>query len=123
MRRPRFVVFLVAAAVAAALYDLWITSVALRAGSFGVSSLRVLETLMYLICARGLWMLRPWARMLAMAYLAYLLITFIIWGVRGFGAPELFSVMAWQILVLPVLTFCFMYLYNGRRYFPASPRN
>ena len=119
MRRPRFVIFLAAASVAAAVHGLSGLAIWPTVGAW----LALLETVAYLGTAWGLWMLRPWARILAMVYLGYLLLSFLLWGVRGFGEPGVVTIMAWQIMVLPVLTFCFMYLYNGRRYFHAVARH
>ncbi len=114
MRRPRFVTFMVVAALGAAAFNISRLAADRLAGP---------EAALYLVASWGLWSLKPWARMLAMAYLGYLLVSFLLWGVRGLGGHELFTVMAWQILVLPVLTFCFMYLYNGRRYFTSAPQD
>jgi hypothetical protein len=68
------------------------------------------------VTALGLWRMRPWARWLAMGVLGYLIATFLIWGVRG-GRADVGDVMLWQMLVLPFLTFGFMYLQRGGRYF------
>jgi hypothetical protein len=67
--------------------------------------------------AVGLWRLRRWARMLAMGYLGFLLASFLLWGLGGVGAREAVSVLVFQVCGLPFLTFSFMYLYGGGRYF------
>ena len=67
--------------------------------------------------AVGLWHLRRWARMLAMGYLGFLLASFLLWGLGGVGAREAVSVLVFQVCGLPFLTFSFMYLYGGGRYF------
>ena len=128
-RRPRCVMVLVGVAVALVGYEAF--SILLRPLAayqqvwFGLHfygqaarALSVAHIVVYAVGAWGLWHLRPWARKAAMAYLVYLLASFIIWGVRRDDISEgAFYVMAWQLSVLPVVTFCLMYLYNGVRYF------
>ena len=75
------------------------------------------HVVVYVLGAWGLWQLRPWARKAAMVYFAYVILSFLIWGVRGYGSEGVLYVMAWQIFVLPLVTFCLMYLYRGERYF------
>jgi hypothetical protein len=126
--RPRFVVALALAATVVGIVEL--------AGIFG----RPLESyeqvwfgyqfygksarlaaiphvVLYLVGAWGLWQLRSWARMGAMAYLAYMLVSFVIWGVRDHASEGVRYVMAWQIFIVPFVTFCFMYLQRGAKHF------
>ena len=84
-------------------------------------TITVLEPVAYLVTALGLWRLRPWARWAAMAYLALVVTTFLFVGVAAGEGKRATAVLLWQVSVVPFATFCFMFLYNGRRYFtPAS---
>jgi len=77
----------------------------------------LVDIAIYMVGAAGLWMLRPWARTGAMVYLLYLLVSFVIWGVRDSSGRGVFAIMAWQMFVLPFITFSLMYLQGGARYF------
>ncbi len=81
------------------------------------------HVVLYLAGAWGLWQLRPWARIGAMAYLAYMLASFVIWGVRDHASEGVRYVMVWHIFVVPFVTFCFMYLQRGGRYFGQRSGN
>jgi hypothetical protein len=84
--------------------------------------LAVAEPGAYLATAVGLWRLRPWARVVAMAYLAWVIVSFLFFGVAATDGRRATAVMLWQISVVPFATFCFMFLYNGARYFTATER-
>jgi hypothetical protein len=77
----------------------------------------LVDIAIYVAGAVGLWMLRPWARTGAIVYLLYLLVSFVIWGVRDSSGRGVFAIMAWQMFVLPFITFSLMYLQGGARYF------
>lgn len=128
--KPRFVVALCLVAVAIAVAEL----VELFASStedyghvwFGIELAGtwarvagIADIAIYLVGAVGLWLLRPWARLGAMAYLLYLLVSFVIWGVRDAGGHGVLVVMAWQMFVLPFITFSLMYLQRGASDFGA----
>ncbi|MEE8311135.1 MAG: hypothetical protein V3R77_02680 [Candidatus Binatia bacterium] len=70
----------------------------------------------------GLWLLRPWARLAGMGYLGFLLASFLLWGLGDGHGREPGYVLAWQLCVLPFLTFSFMFLYGGGRYFIGRAR-
>jgi hypothetical protein len=122
--RPGFVVGIVLASFAAFAFETWaavagaterfVLGVWLHGGAARLASLVHAGTCA--VAAYGLWRMRPWARLLAMGVLGYLIATFLIWGVRG-GRADVGTVMLWQMLVLPFLTFGFMYLQRGARYF------
>ena len=136
--RPRFVIVLAAAAVLAAGATLARLPSALgdepsRRLVFGhdlggptAAMLIVLESTAYLVTAVGLWQLRRWARVVAMAYLALVIVSFLFFGVSAGDGRRATAVMLWQLTVVPFATFCFMFLYNGARYFgrdaaPGTP--
>jgi hypothetical protein len=75
------------------------------------------HVVIYWVGAWGLWRLRPWARIGAMVYLAYLLASFLIWGVRDYGSEGVVYVMGWHAFIVPFAVFCFMYLQRGAKYF------
>jgi len=81
----------------------------------------LIDIAIYLTGAIGLWALRPWARAGAMVYLVYLLVSFVIWGVRDAGGRGVLVVMAWQMFALPFITFSLMYLQRGAAYFGVRP--
>jgi hypothetical protein len=126
--RPRYVVALVSGAAAIAVYQvclLFDDGTAARIvwpGVFAVGGISRAAALVHAsVCsmgAWGLWHLRPWARLLAMGYLGALIASFLVWGLRG-GDEDLAAMMAWQMLVLPLLTFGFMYLQRGAQHFRA----
>lgn len=80
----------------------------------------------YLGGAWGLWHRRPWARLVAIGYLGYLLASFTIWGVRDFQAQGLAWLLLWYAFLLPFCCFSLGFLYRGKRYFdqgrPRVPR-
>ena len=132
--RPRFVVVLVLAAVLAAIADLTELPVALQAqvyrrGLFGAAvdgtaarAVTVIEPLVYIAVAAGLWRMRSWARTLAMAYFALVIASFLFFGVSASDGKRATAVLLWQISVVPFATFCFMFLYNGGHYFADASR-
>lgn len=69
------------------------------------------------IVGHGLWRLKAWSRIAAMAYLAFVLVSFLLVGVKAYRGGRVVAVMMWQMFVLPFVTFCFMYLYGGKRSF------
>jgi hypothetical protein len=130
--RPRFVVVLAVAAVLAGLTALADFPSALgadvyRRGLLGTviegtaaRAVTLLEPVAYLATAVGLWRLRPWARHAAMAYLALVVVAFLFVGVAAGEDKRATAVLLWQVSVVPFATFCFMFLYNGRRYFSSG---
>lgn len=132
--RPRFVVVLSFAAMLAAVAALSELPVALgaqvyRRALFGAAVdgtaarvVTVIEPLVYVAAAAGLWRRRPWARMLAMAYFALVIASFLFFGVSASDGKRATAVLLWQISVVPFATFCFMFLYNGARYFTDASR-
>jgi len=126
--KPYFVVALCVVAVAVSAYDLFRL---LTVPVDGFESMwlgfvlhgqparlaAVAHVAVCLVGAWGLWRLRSWARIAAMGYLAYVLASFILWGVRGMHGDGVMVVMAWQMSVLPFATFCFMYLQRGAEHF------
>lgn len=131
--RPRFVVvlclvaWLVAALeLAGTVVDLPLRDgpVALVGRRFGGDLARLLpvvESLALCAGAWGLWNLRPWARVAAMAYLAAVILSFLFLGV-GTGHDRPAWSLLWQVTIVPFATFCYMFLYNGRRHFGADAR-
>ena len=129
--RPRFIVILVAAAVVAALFAIarwpvaWSDALyARRILGFEVVGApariaTLIEPLLFLAVAVGLWLLRPWARGVTMAYLAYVIVAFLFFGAGPTDGRRATAVMLWQVSVVPFATFCFMFLYNGARFFRA----
>lgn len=127
-RRPPFVVALVLGAVVVAVYEatVFLSDGAARnvwpgvfvQGAAGQAA-ALLHTSVCAAGAWGLWQLRAWGRWLAMAYLGSLITSFLLWGLRG-GDEDVAAIMAWQMFVLPLLTFGFMYLQRGARYFHAA---
>jgi hypothetical protein len=127
--RPRFVVALVLAAALLAAYEAWSALAApsmayerFWAGYRMTGAVARAAALAHLavcaVAAWGLWHMRRWARLLAMGYLAYLVGSFLFWGLRGAGDHEdPMAVMLWQLFVLPFLTFGFMYLQRGAKHF------
>ena len=126
--RPRFVASLclaawiaVAVELAAILLLPFDTLTVPVLGAVLTGPVAVLALLVHAACqstiALGLWRLRHWARMLAMGYLGFLLASFLLWGLGGVGSREAVSVLVFQVCGLPFLTFSFMYLYGGGRYF------
>jgi hypothetical protein len=85
-------------------------------------TLAVSEPAAYIATAVGLWRLRSWARVVAMAYLAYVIVSFLFFGVAATDGRKATAMMLWQISVVPFATFCFMFLYNGARYFAGTER-
>lgn len=125
--RPRFVVFLSVAAATVAVAELAFAisadGMAERAWAgravYG-SAARAAALANALVCsfgAWGLWRLKGWGRNLAMGYLAFVLVSFLLWGAQADAEHELVYTMGWQMFVLPVVVFCLMYLYNGEKYF------
>jgi hypothetical protein len=130
--RPRFVVALVLAAIAVALYDagtaafasqdyerLWLGQ---RIGGAPARLVALANVALCGVAAWGLWRMRPWARVLAMLYLGYVIGSFLIWGLGGSGGEDLASIMLWQMFVLPLLVFGLMYLQRGGKYFRPPAR-
>ncbi len=125
--RPRFVVVLAVAAGLAGLFQFVVAFAPQGAGELAWigplldnSGARMWPAVYGLLCwvgAWGLWRLRRWGRNLAMAYLVFVLASFLLWGIRAGSDHELAYVMGWQMFVLPFVVFCLMYLYNGERYF------
>lgn len=126
--RPPFVVGLCVAAVAVAAIELVYLALApsasVVASALGVRLVGRPAQVVVLAHAAvqiavgcGLWVLRPWARLAAMGYLGYLLASFLLWGLGGGHGRDAWYMLAWQLCVLPFLTFSFMYLYRGGRYF------
>jgi hypothetical protein len=132
--RPRFVSVLTVTALLAAA-----ASLADLAGAFSATPhpprlfgfemptplawiLAIAEPAAYVATGIGLWRLRPWARFVAMAYLAYVIVSFLFFGVAATDGRKATAMMLWQISVVPFATFCFMFLYNGARYFAATER-
>lgn len=132
--RPRFVSVLTATALLAAAASLADLARAFAATAdpphllgFEIPTplawiLAVAEPAAYIATAVGLWRLRPWARAVTMAYLAYVIVSFLFFGVAATDGRRATAVMLWQISVVPFATFCFMFLYNGARYFDATER-
>jgi hypothetical protein len=130
--RPRFVIVLAAAAVAAAIVAAVRWPDVLSDASYArrilgidligmpAKSLALAEPIFFLATAIGLWLLRPWARVAAMGYLAYVIVAFLFFGIGPTDGRRATAVMLWQISVVPFATFCFMFLYNGTRYFRRS---
>jgi len=85
---------------------------------FGGDSARLLPVAeSFALCAGawGLWKLRPWARIAAMVYLAGVILCFLFLGV-GTGRDRAAWSLLWQVTIVPFATFCYMFLYNGRRH-------
>lgn len=131
--KPRFVVTLcfVAVAVAAAELREMVVSPSAVYGHvlFGMElsgtpalAAGLVDVAIYIVGAFGLWALKPWARVGAIAYLLYLLSSFVIWGVRDTGGRGVIVIMAWQMFVLPFITFSLMYLQQGASYFGVTPQ-
>jgi hypothetical protein len=76
----------------------------------------VVNAAVCVVLAGGLWTTRVWARLAAMAYLGFMIGSFLVWGVRG-SSRDLATIMLWQMFVLPFLTFALMYLQRGGRFF------
>lgn len=131
--RPRFIVGLCLATVGVVAAEIVLLALAptgslstsllgmqLEAGRAGIAI--GVQGVVQILIGRGLWLLRPWARLAGMAYLGFLLASFLLWGLGGGHGREPGYVLVWQICVLPFLTFSFMYLYSGRRYFIGRTR-
>jgi len=126
-QRPRFVVALVLGAVAGVVYQAAVTWLEadpktvwpglVLDGSAG-RAVALVHAGVCALSAWGLWRMQAWGRWLGMAYLGALIASFLLWGVRGHD-EDLATIMAWQAFVLPLLTFGFMYLQRGSRYFRA----
>ena len=84
--------------------------------------LAIVEPGAYIATAVGLWRLRPWARVVTMAYLAFVIASFLFFGVAATDGRRATAVMLWQVSVVPFATFCFMFLYDGGRYFAETER-
>jgi hypothetical protein len=84
--------------------------------------LAIAEPGAYIATAVGLWRLRPWARVVTMAYLAFVIVSFLFFGVAATDGRRATAVMLWQVSVVPFATFCFMFLYDGARYFAETER-
>ena len=133
--RPRFVMVLTVAAVLAgfaALADFpqVFAAEVYRRGFLGTviegaaaRAVTLLEPWGYFVTAFGLWKLRPWARLAAMAYLAVVVAAFLFVGVAAGEGKRATAVLLWQVSVVPFATFCFMFLYNGGRYFSSASEN
>jgi hypothetical protein len=130
--RPRFVVALSLTALGIGIYEL--TELLLVPAAehgqvwFGfqlrgwtAAAAATLDVVVLWTGACGLWRLRAWGRLLAMVYLGYVIVSFLIWGVRGLGSEDVLMVMLWQVFVLPFVTFSLMYLHNGASYFGVDP--
>ncbi len=65
-------------------------------GRFAVAA-GLVDIAIYMVGAVGLWLLKRWARTGAMIYLLYLLVSFVIWGVRGGSGEGVVVIMAWQM--------------------------
>ena len=63
---------------------------------------------LYAFAAWGLWRAKPWARVLAMGYLAAELTAFVLVGTGGWR-----QFVSLHILLVPYATFGFMYLQRG----------
>ena len=127
-RRPRFVVAIVVAALVVVAYEcfslftrpaeiyeqVWF-GMKFRGEAARVAA--VPHVVIYLVGSWGLWRQKSWARIAAMGYFGYLLLSFVLWGLRNEDHTPVFQIMAWQMVCLPFNTFCFMFLYNGSRYF------
>ena len=125
--RPRFVVLLAVAAAILAVAELvfaispagpvervWAGRTVYGPAARGAS---LVNALVCSIGAWGLWRLKSWSRNLAMGYLAFVLVSFLLWGVQAGAEHRLAYTMGWQMFVLPFVVFCLMYLYNGEKYF------
>ena len=132
VRRPRFVIVLCAAATVGAFLRVFdsLSSVDSMRSVFGVvlqgDSARVLgavEAILLVAVACGLWALRAWARKAAMAYLAAIVVSFLFFGVTTDADSRAAWTLVWQVSMVPFATFCFMFLYNGERYFGAPARS
>jgi len=129
--RPRFVVVLCLVAWLAAALELTGALVDLPVGGGPAAALGrrfggdfgrllgVVESSALCAGAWGLWRLRPWARVTAMAYLAAVVLSFLFFGV-GTGRDRATWSLLWQVTIVPFATFCYMFLHNGRRYFGAQ---
>ena len=129
--RPRFVLILCVAAWLAAAVEMLSAIAGAPSGGFRGALLglrfggelgrviRVVEACALCVGAWGLWNLRPWARVVAMGYLALLILSFLFFGV-GAGSDRATWTLVWQITIVPFATFCYMFLHNGRRYFGAE---
>ena len=126
--RPRFVLALCVAAAVMASYEavhLIVTPLAyyretwigVRLAGWRAVSVCMVHIALCGIVGSGLWRLKPWSRWAAMAYLGFVLVSFLLGGVKAYRGERVVAVMAWQMLVLPFVTFCFMYLQSGKRYF------
>jgi hypothetical protein len=132
VRRPRFVVVLCLAGWLAAAVEIIdaiagdpaagsraaLLALRLGGGEFG-RVVSITEACALCVGAWGLWNLRSWARIAAMAYLAAVILSFLFLGV-GSGSDRATWTLVWQITVVPFATFCYMFLHNGRRYFTAT---
>jgi hypothetical protein len=125
--RPRFVVALVAGALALAAFE--ISNALLvhadyerfllgfRLDGTAARAAAAADAALCMVLAAGLWSARAWARWLGMGYLGFLIGSFLLWGVRGSAGTDVTTVMLWQMFVLPFLTFGLMYLQRGGRFF------
>lgn len=117
--RPRYVVGLVAGALALAVYEVAL-SIPVAIGAYrqswlffearGVDGLWLLaaRVVLYVVGAWGLWQGRAWGRLLAMAYLAAELAAFVL-----LGAGDWRYFFGLHMLMVPLATFGFMYLQRG----------
>ncbi|HYB99985.1 MAG TPA: hypothetical protein VEC57_12710 [Candidatus Limnocylindrales bacterium] len=131
--RPRFVAVLATAALGAVAYDLWRLLTASSAapvhwlgldfrGGAAVAAAAA-RIAVHAVGAWGLWQLRPWGRMAGMIYLGALLASMLfLWRPAGYGASSAGTALLWQISMIPLCTFCLMYLYRGHKDFEARGR-
>ena len=131
--RPRFVAALCLATLAVVVAEICVlvfrpaaslsTSLVGIALEGGGAALAIgAHVIVQIIVGCGLWLLRPWARLAGMVYVGFLLASFLLWGLGGGRGREPVYVLVWQLCVLPFLTFSFMYLYGGARYFVTRDR-
>ena len=127
-RKPPFVVALVIGAVAIAACEVFASAggnsathvwPGLVLSGFAARAAGLAHAIICAASAWGLWRLRAWARLLTMGYLGCAIASFLFWGVRG-GEEDVVVIMAWQMFVLPLLTFGFMYLQRGSLYFTGA---
>jgi hypothetical protein len=128
--RPRFILTLCAAAAIAVT---WRLVEALAFGNpvrepFGMTlvggpalAFTTCEAVALTLGSVGLWRRRLWARTATMAYLAAVIVSFLFFGVASSDQSRAVWTLAWQVSMVPFATFCFMFLYNGRRYFVVEP--
>ncbi|HYC56172.1 MAG TPA: hypothetical protein VEL28_14655 [Candidatus Binatia bacterium] len=132
--RPRFVAVLAAAALLAVAYDVWLLAstgsleglrihwLGIEVSGAAAAALAAVRMLVHGAGAWGLWRLRAWARMGGMIYLGALLASMLfLWRPSGYGAGSAAAALLLQVSMIPLCTFCLMYLYRGARDFGAPP--